>query len=66
MGFQAAGGRGKHPAAEGHGGFAQGLQGGAFAEVMVWFQLFVSPLQKVCGGIKKQKKAVSLQPEEFD
>lgn len=51
LGFQAAGGRGKHPAAEGHGGFAQGFQGGAFAEVMVWFQLFIPPLQKVCGNL---------------
>lgn len=50
LGFQAAGGRGKHSAAEGHRGFAQGFQGGAFTEVMVWFQLFISPLQKVCGN----------------
>lgn len=50
LGFQAARGRGKHSAAEGHRGFAQGFQGGAFTEVMVWFQLFISPLQKVCGN----------------
>lgn len=53
LGFQAAGGRGKHPAAEGHRGLAQGFQGGAFAEVMVWFQLFIPPLQKICGNFKK-------------
>lgn len=56
MGFQAAGGGGKHPAAEGHGGLAQGFQGGALAEVMVWFQLFIPPLQKVCGNSKKPVK----------
>lgn len=53
LGFQAAGGRGKHSAAEGHRGFAEGLQGGAFTEVMVWFQLLIPPLQKVCGKRKE-------------